>query len=108
LKLEIKSVDTTQPSIVQLAKKWYVSGDVLMDNANFVLSQSATFAMEHEVEIDFDDVGNVDTAALSLMLEWQRLATLSNCKLTFVKVPASLTSLANLYGVEDFISLNAK
>jgi phospholipid transport system transporter-binding protein len=42
------------------------------------------------------------------MLEWQRRATLCNCKLTFVKVPVSLTSLASLYGVEDFIPLSAK
>jgi phospholipid transport system transporter-binding protein len=99
--------DITQPSIIQIANKWYVSGDVLMDYANLVLNQSSAFPMENEVEVDFDEVGNVDTAALSLMLEWQRRATLSSCKLTFVKVPASLTSLASLYGVQDFIPLKA-
>lgn len=94
------------PNIVQLANKWHISGDVLMDNANLVLGQSDSFTMDDEVEIDFADVTNVDTAALSLILEWQRRAAASYCKVKFTNLPANLASLATLYGVETFIPLH--
>ena len=98
--------DLAQFNIIELADKWHVSGDVLMDNANLILGQSDAFAMNGEIEIDFTDVNNVDTAALSLMLEWQRRAVAANCKIKFANLPANLTSLADLYGVEDFIPLS--
>lgn len=99
--------DIILPNIVQLANKWHVSGDVLMDNANLLLNQSDAFSMDDEVEIDFADVTNVDTAAISLILEWQRRATASDCKLKFTNLPVNLTSLAALYGVEAFIPLGS-
>ena len=66
--------ELVQFNIIELANKWHVSGDVLMDNANLILSQSDGFKIDGEIEVDFTDVSNVDTAALSLMLEWQRRA----------------------------------
>lgn len=99
--------DIILPNIVQLANKWHVSGDVLMDNANLLLNQSDAFSMDDEVEIDFAEVTDVDTAAISLILEWQRRATASDCKLKFKNLPVNLTSLAALYGVEAFIPLGS-
>jgi phospholipid transport system transporter-binding protein len=90
-------------NIVELAGKWHVIGDVLMDNANLILDQSEAFSMTGEIEVDFTDVTNVDTSALSLMLEWQRRASISLCVVKFANLPENLISLANLYGVEAFI-----
>lgn len=93
-----------QFNIIELTNRWHVSGDVLIDNANLILNQSEVFKMDGgEIEVDFTDVRNVDTAALSLMLEWQRRAVVVNCKIKFANLPASLSSLADLYGVKDFI-----
>ncbi len=97
--------EVTQFNIVQLANKWHVSGDVLMDNANLILNQSDAFEMADEIEVDFTDVCNVDTAALSLMLEWQRRAVASKCRIKFANLPVNLSSLADLYGIQDFIPL---
>jgi len=96
-----------QFNIIELSNKWHVSGDVLMDNANLILSQSDAFKMDGEIEVDFTDVSNVDTAALSLMLEWQRRAVAVKCKIKFANLPVNLSSLANLYGIEDFIPLSS-
>jgi phospholipid transport system transporter-binding protein len=52
-------------------------------------------------------VNDVDTAALSLLIEWQRRALAVNKKVEFKKLPESLISLAALYGVTDFIPLSA-
>ena len=86
--------------------KWLVSGDVLMHNAGEILNQSNDFLMAHVIEIDFSAVADVDTVALSLMMEWQRRAIVANGKVTFAHLPANLASLAALYGVTDFIPLN--
>jgi phospholipid transport system transporter-binding protein len=100
--------ELTQFNIVELANKWHVSGDVLIDNANLILNQSDVFKMDGEIEVDFTDVSNVDTAALSLMLEWQRRAVASKCKIKFANLPVNLASLADLYGIKDFIPLGAQ
>ncbi|MDI1297594.1 STAS domain-containing protein [Methylotenera sp.] len=92
--------------ITELADKWHVSGDVLVDNANLILKLSATFKMNGEIEVDFSGVDNVDTSALSLMLEWQRRAITENCKIKFTNLPENLSSLADLYGIQDFIPLS--
>jgi phospholipid transport system transporter-binding protein len=92
--------------IVERADKWHVSGDVLVDNANLLLNHSAAFKMNGEIEVDFSAVDNVDTSALSLMLEWQRRALVAGCKIKFTNLPANLSSLADLYGIQDFIPLS--
>ena len=74
-----------------------------MDNANAILSQSNAFEMTGDLEVDFSAVTDVDTAALSLVMEWQRRALASNCKISFANLPENLNSLATLYGVADFI-----
>jgi phospholipid transport system transporter-binding protein len=100
--------ELAQFNIIELANNWHVLGDVLMDNANLILSQSDAFKMDGEIEVDFTDVSNVDTAALSLILEWQRRAFAVNCRIKFANLPANLSSLADLYGVKDFIRLSVQ
>lgn len=74
-----------------------------MDNASVILSQSHALEMATDLEIDFSAVTDVDTATLSLMMEWQRRAETSNCNISFANLPENLNSLATLYGVADFI-----
>lgn len=90
--------------LIQQGKQWRISGDVLMANAQALLNQSAGLPMDSDIEIDFSAVTDVDTVALSLMLEWQRRATKNNSKVTFSHLPVNLISLADLYGVTDFIT----
>ncbi len=86
--------------------QWHITGDILMDNANTVLQESNALAMADGLHIDFSAVSNVDTAALSLMMEWQRRAISSGSRIHFTLLPESLVSLAALYGVTDFIPLS--
>jgi len=92
-------------NITQQANQWRISGDVLMDNANVILGESQTLQMTDALEIDFSDVTNLDTAALSLIMEFQRRGLTENCQLTFTNLPDNLVSLAELYGVSEFIPL---
>lgn len=92
-------------NITQTGNNWRITGDVLIDNASDLLAQSKSLALSENIEVDFSAVTDVDTSALSLMMEWQRRASALNCKVNFQHVPVNLMSLAGLYGVTDFISL---
>lgn len=87
--------------------QWRLSGAILMDNANAVLAESEALTMDDSLQIDLSQVQDVDTAALSLLMEWQRRALQSGKSVVFVNLPESLKSLAKLYGVVDFISASS-
>lgn len=95
-------------NITQQDNQWNVSGEMLMDNANNLLSLSNSFEMPAELVINFSAVTDVDTAALSLMMEWQRRALKSSSNIHFNHAPENLISLAELYGVTEFISISQK
>lgn len=93
-------------SITLQNNQWCVAGEILMDNANAVLVESNALEITEDLHIDFSAVTDVDTAALSLLIEWQRRALTANKKVVFTQLPESLISLATLYGVAEFIPLS--
>jgi phospholipid transport system transporter-binding protein len=46
----------------------------------------------------------VDSAAVAVLLSWQRRAAVEGRKLAFAEVPESLAALAELYGVEGLLT----
>ncbi len=92
--------------IEQHGNTWRIAGDVLMDNANFILQQSRALSMGDEFLVDFSAVNKVDTAALSLMMEWQRRAVASSSRVGFANLPVNLTRLVSLYGLTDFVPVS--
>lgn len=91
-------------AIIQNENRWDVTGDIEMDSANSLLLSSKDLILTDNAVIDFTQVGEVDTSAVSLMLEWQRRAAAENKKITFVNLPKGLTSLTSLYGVTTLIN----
>ena len=71
------------------------------------LGAAADQYLSGEVIVDLSAVTEVDSSALSLLFEWQRAAQRRQCKLSFCNLPASLASLAELYGVTDLIPAGA-
>ena len=80
-----------------------LEGPVTMDNVTAVLAESAPLLKHPRVVVDLKGVTEVDSAALSLLLEWRRAAARENRRIEFANVPPNLTSLAQLYGVADLI-----
>jgi phospholipid transport system transporter-binding protein len=58
-----------------------------------------------EVVIDLATVAEADSSALTLVFAWLRTAHERDSKLCLVHPPASMISLAELYGVFDFLPL---
>ena len=89
--------------ITQSDSYWNLNGDVVIGTAKSILTDSKALLINHNTVIDFERVEDIDTAAVSLILEWKRRAIKENQTLKFVNLPVNLTSLVQLYGVEDLI-----
>jgi len=89
--------------INQVDNRWKISGDIEMANANALLEASHSLVLADNTLIDFSHVTEIDTAAISLILEWQRRAIVEKKQLRFVNLPSNLISLTHLYGVADIV-----
>ncbi|PWF41194.1 STAS domain-containing protein [Massilia glaciei] len=73
--------------------------------------QTARAAMERglaaikagQTVFDLGSVKQADSSAVAVLLAWQRAARKGGSALSFVNLPAGLTSLAALYGVDAFL-----
>ena len=81
-----------------------VQGPITLANATAVLAESTNVFTTPSVVVDLSRVTEVDSAAISLLLEWRRAAGRSQRHIEFVNLPESLKSLADLYGVSDLIA----
>lgn len=80
------------------------SGALTMANINEMLSRSAAlFAQEGPWELDFSAVDEVDSAAVSLLLEWVRQATQRGRQLRICHLPDNLQCLVKVYGVQTLL-----
>ncbi|MDP2783035.1 MAG: STAS domain-containing protein [Sulfurimicrobium sp.] len=80
------------------------SGDLTMATVNEMLRESAAlFTQEGPWELDFSGVDDVDSAAVSLLLEWVRQAAQLGRKLRIKNLPDNLQCLVKVYGVEELL-----
>jgi phospholipid transport system transporter-binding protein len=74
-----------------------------MANVTGVLAESTRLFPAADVVVDLSGVTEVDSAAVSLLLEWRRTAQAAARRIEFVNIPANLQSLADLYGVSELL-----
>ena len=74
-------------------------------NAGELLAAGNAAIARGEFAFDLASVTEVDTAAIALLLEWQRQAIAHGGRLALSGVPADITSLARLYGVDGLLDL---
>ena len=80
-----------------------VSGPLTLATAT-ALAAAAETHLAGSITLDLAGVTEVDSAGLSLLFEWRRRAAARQCTLAFRNLPASMQSLAELYGVADLIA----
>ena len=80
-----------------------VQGPVTANNVLSLLAQGAERFTGSRVTVDLSGVTEVDSSALSLLLEWRREAVRNGREIRYHKLPASLRSLADLYGVTELL-----
>ncbi|HEY0562376.1 MAG TPA: STAS domain-containing protein [Methylophilus sp.] len=92
--------------LTQQAHTWYVSGEMVLETVSQLLEQSKALTLQADTQLDLSKVTDVDTSAVSLILEFQRRAKKESVRLGLLAVPEDLTSLIQLYGVDTFIFSN--
>ena len=86
----------------------YVTGPVTLENATLLLEAGGQFLGNSQAVIDFSEVSEIDSASVSLMLEWSRQARAKGGEVRFANLGEAIRSLTNLYGVKDLILLDGE
>jgi phospholipid transport system transporter-binding protein len=84
--------------------RFVLEGPVTMANVEAVLAEGESVFEGERVEVDLAGMTEVDSSAVSLLLEWSRRAARLGRQLSFRNPPANLKSLAALYGVSDLVT----
>ena len=82
---------------------WRFAGALTFDNAAQVFDASRALALPANRRADFSAMTRADSAALAVMIALKRRAAAQGSALSIEGVPASLRSLAVVYGVENLI-----
>jgi len=72
-------------------------------NAAALLEAGCAAIRSGDMSFDLAEVKQVDSAAVALLLAWQREAKAANGRIELANVPAALSSLASLYGVDTLL-----
>jgi phospholipid transport system transporter-binding protein len=80
-----------------------IQGRITIDNARTLLAEGIREFSKDGLVVDLSQLEDVDSSAVSLLLEWLREAQRNQRKLRFTNLPDNLKSLATLYGVLDLI-----
>jgi phospholipid transport system transporter-binding protein len=89
-------------------ERWLLAGALTVDTAASVLESSRKAKLPKTGSVDLSGLEQVDSAAVAVVLAWQRRALVEGVALAFSGAPASLVALAKLYGVEELISPPAR
>ena len=85
----------------------FLNGPVTLENVMGLVAAGARYLDGTPKVFDFSEVSEIDSAAVSLMLEWSRRARASGAPVRFANLGESIRSLIDLYGVADLIQIDA-
>lgn len=80
-----------------------LDGPILMGTLCEVYRAGLDHLAGRTLTIDMAAVTEVDSSAVSLVLQWQRQAGQQNGAIKLVNLPANLLTLAKLYGVTELL-----
>jgi phospholipid transport system transporter-binding protein len=87
------------------------SGEVLRPEGSITMATASSFveagrarAAAGDLVVDLSAVTEVDSAALALLFDWLRISRAAGWRMTVRSMPATLASLADLYGVDELLS----
>ena len=84
--------------------RWALAGPLTISNVAGVLASSVDVPLPQTGRVDLKDVDPVDSAGVAILLEWKRRAAAEGKALAFENIPASMASLAELYGVDGLLA----
>ena len=83
--------------------RWSYIGSLTFANAGAVLEGAAGMALPADGEVDLENLGAIDSSAVAVLLALKRRAEDERKPLRFVRVPAALVALTEVYGVAPML-----
>ena len=83
-----------------------LAGPVTLANVNAVLDEGSRVFKAASVTVDLAGVTEVESAAVSVVLEWRRAALRDKRAIDYVNYPENLKSLIKLYGVSELLAIS--
>jgi len=80
-----------------------VGGPVTYDTVTGIARAGEAAIKTSAVLVDLAEITQVDSSAVSMLLEWVRKAQAYGQKIRFINLPVNLASLVELYDVNDLI-----
>ena len=84
-----------------------LSGAVTLGNVAALLEEGRVHVDEGVRTVDLGEVTEMDSALLALLLAWLREAKARERTLDFVRLPAALRTIAQLYGVDELLPVGS-
>ena len=81
-----------------------LAGPVTLANVNAVLDEGSQVFKAANVTVDLAGVTDVDSTAVSVLLEWRRAAARDKRVIGYVNYPENLKSLIKLYGISELLA----
>jgi len=82
-----------------------VAGPVTIDNVVATVARGAALFNQENQIVDLGGITEVDSSAVSMLLEWQRETGRRRFKIQFANIPPKLHNLLQLYGVAELVPL---
>jgi phospholipid transport system transporter-binding protein len=82
-----------------------IAGPMVIDSAAALKKDGDSAVAAGAAMVDLAAVTDADSAAVAVLLSWLRVAQERKQALMIVNTPASIRSLATLYGVADMLPL---
>jgi phospholipid transport system transporter-binding protein len=89
--------------IVRDGDRFRVEGPLTLRTAAALLQRGRELFVEPVARVDLAAVGELDSAALGVLLEWLREAQAQHREIVYLNLPANLVSLGTLYGVLELL-----
>jgi phospholipid transport system transporter-binding protein len=86
--------------------RMFLSGPVTLANVTALLDEGRRHLAEGVQTVDLAEVSEMDSALLALLLAWLRDAKARDQAVAFTNPPASLITIARLYGVDRVIPIS--
>lgn len=85
--------------------RWTYAGVLTFGNAEAVLQAAGSLPLPTQCVADLSGLEHADSSALAVLLALKRRAAAEGWSLAYESVPASIVSLARVYGVDDLVGV---
>ena len=95
---------TARCAFTATGQSWTYTGTLTFADAADVLEATQALPLPESGVIDLEGLSHADSAALAVLLALKRRAAAERRTLAFTSMPATLDSLARVYGIDELLA----